>query len=113
MSIESLGAGAGVQGLRFMATRAPWSFGQGVDLRMGFPGTESFVERLVATIVQRSAGTSMPIVMALDDEQTRNLMDELWGAGVRPSSGEGSVGQIGALTYHLDDMRRLVFKGKA
>ena len=40
------------------------------------------------------------------------LMDSLWNCGVRPSNGEGNVGQIGAMKDHLNDMRRLVFKEK-
>lgn len=38
------------------------------------------------------------------------LMDALWSAGIRPSNGEGNVGQIGAMKAHLEDMRALVFK---
>lgn len=37
-------------------------------------------------------------------------MDALWSAGIRPSNGEGNVGQIGAMKAHLEDMRALVFK---
>jgi hypothetical protein len=49
-----------------------------------------------------------PAINLTPEEATR-LMDELWRAGVRPSSGEGNVGQIGAIQAHLADMRRLVF----
>ena len=34
-------------------------------------------------------------------------MDSLWGAGIRPKNGEGSVGQIGATVRHLEDMRAM------
>lgn len=38
------------------------------------------------------------------------MMDSLWGAGVRPSSGEGNTAHIQALNNHLDDMRKIAFK---
>lgn len=42
-------------------------------------------------------------------EDLQGLMDELWHAGIRPSEGEGSSGQLAATRAHLEDMRRLVF----
>lgn len=50
--------------------------------------------------------------VALSDEAATVLMDELWAAGVRPTQ-QGSVGQLAAVSYHLEDMRKLVFKGAA
>lgn len=37
-------------------------------------------------------------------------MDDLWRAGFRPTEGKGSAGALKAVEYHLEDMRRLVFK---
>lgn len=56
--------------------------------------------------------SSEPIQPALvmDGNEARLLMDELWLAGVRPSEGMGSVGQLSAVQAHLEDMRRLVFE---
>lgn len=42
-------------------------------------------------------------------DQATELMDCLWGCGIRPSNGEGSSGQLSAVKYHLEDMRSLVF----
>lgn len=42
-------------------------------------------------------------------DSAQMLMDELWNCGVRPSNGEGSVGQIGAIKSHLEDMRTIAF----
>lgn len=39
----------------------------------------------------------------------QSLMDELWNAGIRPSEGSGSTGQLAATERHLADMRRLAF----
>lgn len=47
--------------------------------------------------------------MNLHGEEAQQLLDELWRIGIRPSNGEGSVGQLGATERHLADMRRLVF----
>ena len=45
-------------------------------------------------------------------ENAQRLMDDLWECGLRPSSGAGSVGQLAATEYHLEDMRKLVFESK-
>ena len=42
-------------------------------------------------------------------EEAQELMDELYLAGIRPSE-EGGAGQLQAIKYHLEDMRKLVFK---
>jgi len=47
-------------------------------------------------------------LMTINGTEAQGLMDELWRVGVRPTSGEGSVGQIGATERHLADMRALV-----
>jgi hypothetical protein len=44
------------------------------------------------------------------DSDAQNLMDELWNIGLRPAGGRGSAGQLDAIKYHLEDMRKLVFK---
>ncbi|MCK9571505.1 hypothetical protein M0R72_21325 [Candidatus Pacearchaeota archaeon] len=48
-----------------------------------------------------------PVAM-LTAQECVDLMDSLWKSGIRPSDGEGSVGQIGAVTRHLEDMRQIV-----
>lgn len=49
----------------------------------------------------------------LRDEACQDLMDQLWQVGFRPSEGSGSAGALAATQKHLEDMRRLVFIGKA
>lgn len=44
----------------------------------------------------------------LSYHQAIALMDSMWDAGFRPSSGEGNAGQLGATEKHLSDMRTLV-----
>jgi hypothetical protein len=47
--------------------------------------------------------------MRIDSESARQLMDELWRCGVRPTQ-VGTAGHLSALQAHLDDMRKLVFE---
>ena len=42
-------------------------------------------------------------------EEAIALMDGLYQLGVRPTQ-VGSAGQLAAVQYHLEDMRKLVFK---
>lgn len=44
------------------------------------------------------------------EQQAQQLMEGLWRAGFRPNNGESSVAHVDAMKYHLEDMRRLVFK---
>jgi hypothetical protein len=46
----------------------------------------------------------------LDPLAAQEFMDNLWRCGYRPSEGEGSAGQLASVKYHLEDMRKLVFK---
>lgn len=46
-------------------------------------------------------------------EQTQALFNKLWQAGFRPKDGTGNSGHVAALQYHLEDMRKLVFKKEA
>jgi len=56
-----------------------------------------------------SPGVASNPAISLRPEEARNLMDELWRAGVRPSE-VGSPGQLKATERHLEDMRTLTFK---
>ena len=49
-------------------------------------------------------------LLNLNQNEAQTLMNELWRNGIRPSSGEGNVGQIGAIEKHLHDMRKIVQK---
>ncbi|MCG3207302.1 MAG: hypothetical protein FOGNACKC_00902 [Anaerolineae bacterium] len=50
--------------------------------------------------------------LEITPEQAQVLMDELWNCGVRPSD-VGSAGQLEAVKYHLEDLRRLVFNARS
>lgn len=51
----------------------------------------------------------VPPTMVIDDNVARNLMDELWQCGIRPTRVKDADGVIEAMRRHLDDMRALVF----
>ena len=55
-------------------------------------------------------GDKPPVALRLSETETQALMDRLWTAGYRPTEGAGSAGSLAATEYHLEDMRRLVFK---
>ncbi len=57
-------------------------------------------------------GERMDETFRLANTEAQELMDSLWQCGVRPSEGTGSAGQLAAVQYHLEDMRKLVFEVK-
>jgi hypothetical protein len=60
-----------------------------------------------------SLGIIMPPALTLRLDEAKQLMDQLWRVGIRPSNGNGNVGQLEATVRHLEDMRRLVFSDGA
>lgn len=51
-----------------------------------------------------------PVAMELTKEECQSLIDALWDAGIRPSAGQGSAGQLAAIQAHLSDTRSLLAK---
>jgi hypothetical protein len=54
-------------------------------------------------------GEYFPPALRLNAEEAQMLCDQLWEAGLRPSNGVGSVGQLAATQAHLADMKALAF----
>lgn len=102
------------RGLKFYAQSQIWIDGIAVGIGMfGDGGKTSAVARLDFVPYDRyAADAPADPTMRLSHDEARDLMDALWGAGVRPSNGEGNTGQLGATQKHLEDMRTLVFKGR-
>ncbi len=50
----------------------------------------------------------LPTALIINRTEAQGLLESLWKAGIRPRSGEGSVGQLDATERHLSDMRALV-----
>lgn len=84
----------------------------GYDLTIGARNQSGDVQviRGPLTLTPVEPGAYVAPTINLSSEAAVKLMDALWYAGIRPSNGEGNVGQIGAMKAHLDDMRALVFK---
>jgi len=55
-------------------------------------------------------GTAVGPTAILEQEAAQVLLDDLWRAGLRPSDEVSTTGQLRATQYHLEDMRRLVFR---
>ena len=62
---------------------------------------------------KQKIGTWSEPLVNLQREEAQQLMDELWNAGIRPIGAAGSAGQLDAVKYHLEDMRKMVFNGKS
>ena len=94
-------------------TSTPQYKGFGYDLRIINHSEKWYAKEL---IIHTPSGDEMGEVIEpllhLTKEELQKWLDELWGLGIRPSNGESSIGEIGALKYHLQDMRRLVFEEK-
>lgn len=94
---------------KFAAQREIWS--DAISLRIGvkqedggFAVAEPLTMRVIDPGLMVQPCVSIPFYAA------QSLMDELWQAGCRPSQSVGTVGQLEAVKYHLEDMRKLVFK---
>lgn len=96
--------------LEIRAGRPPY-WTEGVDLAF-FRGAN---ETGVITWVRNPdpSVAVQPEITRIDSSAAQRLMDDLWDAGVRPTEGAGSAGQLAAVQNHLGDMRRIVFCGPA
>lgn len=88
----------------------PSDFGYVINIGMDKINTEGCWYIGQPIIFKRSVDGGMieAPTLQLTKKQLVDLMDELWRAGIRPSNGEGNIGQIGALKDHLDDLRRII-----
>ena len=90
-----------------------WSYLDGFELRVGDRAGETPNEFSVGQPVvfkKAKRGERSDPFLSLSGNEVQKLMDELWRVGIRPSNGEGNVGQIGAIENHLHDMRKIVQK---
>jgi hypothetical protein len=99
---------------RFYAEKRLWAdrIGIGIgEIRPGDPRVTHVVTDMTFVPIAERDHAGEPS-LSLRPSEAQELMDELWRVGVRPSSGEGNAGQLGATKAHLEDMRTLVFKGE-
>ena len=67
-----------------------------------------YLSGLTATSVDLKDGPVLiPPFLTLLRHQAQQLMDAMYDAGIRPTNGAGSVGQMDAVQKHLADMRTI------
>lgn len=71
------------------------------------PDHVGIVTNLTMENVHRAEATPQP-TFVLKDEAARNLMDQLWNAGLRPTNYEDLRGEISAQREHIKDLRSLL-----
>lgn len=108
--------------MKFMVDKKPLWIGRGYEVRIVSSSTAVetcggksccapfYVEPLVAKYIDKEhEGMIIPPAFELDEASAQQLCDALWEAGVRPTNGEGSTGQLAATQAHLADMKTLAF----
>ena len=90
--------------LKCRAQQKPWN--AGIDILL--LNNESAVTNLEWSMVDE--GSMVEPTFSLGHTEAQLLMDDLWNAGIRPSEGSGSTGQLRATEHHLNDMRKIVGK---
>jgi hypothetical protein len=97
---------------QFRISRQPQYFGNNFEVRFLDYDKKCFGETLIVKTVEENAGVSIPSLFDLTKDECIGLMDQLWDLGIRPSNGSGDNNAFESVKYHLEDMRRLVFKEK-
>jgi hypothetical protein len=96
---------------KFGVQRELWS--DNITIRIGYPSENGvFYCAKPITMEATDIGALIEPCLSLRMEEAQLLMDNMWDAGVRPSQSVGTAGQLDATKYHLEDMRRLVFKDR-
>lgn len=72
--------------------------------------TPAQISSILGIVVPHTPGEYSEPFIRLKRDEAQQLMDELWNAGVRPVGAAGSMGQLEAIKYHLEDMRKLALK---
>lgn len=94
--------------MKVYAQQCVWA--DSIELRVGKDINRKFY---VATPIQfelhKAEEVSEPCITLLREE-AQSWIDALYSVGLRPSQAVGSAGQLDAVKYHLEDMRKLVFK---
>lgn len=89
----------------FYISQEVWDFNIGIKVRKGDYYASSITwDKIVPGEVSPS-----PIIK-LSQEEAQELMNKLYALGIEPSKAMGSAGQLDSVKYHLEDMRKLVFK---
>lgn len=74
-----------------------------------FNGKRTALGKLTMQSIDTNKTYGTEPTFSLTEENAQSLFQMLWDEGFRPSNGAGHAGHIEAVTYHLEDMRKLVF----
>lgn len=85
------------------------------DYRMGLMQTIGDSKYIAQPIIMqrydRYAYTGQAMLQ-LSKQELQQLFNRLYEIGFRPQDGSGNAGHIESIKYHLEDMRKLVFKSE-
>ena len=94
--------------MRLRAKREVWSDEIGL---IGIDRVKGNMYRAMNTTMESMPeGSWVDPFIKLSLEEAQEFMDSLYACGIRPSAATGSAGQLDSVKYHLEDMRKLVFK---
>ncbi len=101
-----------MQRIKFEVMRNPLWSGAGLEIHIYQPANDSR-HGCVARPVQfepLDEGMMRPApALPLTEDEAQQLCDALWEAGVRPTNGAGSVGQLAATQEHLATVKAIAF----
>lgn len=93
--------------IEIRATRQPAYWGDDIEIRIIDRESRTACKHIKLEAV--GDGEFLPAPIQLSPEMAQGLMNSLWDCGLRPSAGQGSVGQLSATERHLEDMRTIAF----
>lgn len=100
-----------IKPIEFMARREDWNMGIALYASQVTEGMGRVVAQPMEMKEHQDGMIAHPF-MRIEIHEAQILMDELWQCGLRPTEGTGSAGSLKATQNHLNDMRKLVFKGE-
>lgn len=102
--------GRGVE-VRITSGHGPWQRGDRVNMFGRCEDAPCYVDRIDFHVAHVATGDApiIPPAIVLQPDEAQQLCDALWDAGVRPTNGEGSTGQLAATQAHLADIKKVAF----
>ena len=96
--------------LRFGLQTEIWNDSIAVRIGKGTVASGTFQVAYPIEFSDVEPGLHTAPMMHLTNSEAQDLADQLYACGISPSKLAGSTGQLAAVSYHLEDMRKLVFK---
>ena len=96
--------------LKFGLQTEIWNDSIAVRIGRGNRAEGNFQVAEPLIFIEAKTGSITNPMMHLSNQEAQDLADQLFACGISPSKLAGSTGQLSAVMYHLEDMRKLVFK---